>query len=120
MLDYTNAYSCLSIDDVRKAKNFYGGDLGLEVAEKDNGIVVYFKGGQTVFMYTDVEHKPAAYAVLNFVVEDFDKAVKALEGRGVIVSDVNPNPGTTFPGGNGQKVGWFNDYSGNIISLVQS
>lgn len=122
MFDYTNAYSCLSVDDFEKAKNFYGGALGLEVTQSGDWLVVNFEGGHTLYLYTDLHHKAAAYTVLNFEVADFDAALYQLEQRGVVVSLNNPNPGkdSTARDDSGQKIGWFEDLSGNIISLTQS
>src|SRR5688572_26481921 len=122
MFDYTNAYSCLSVDDFRKAKDFYGGALGLEITESDDWLVIHFEGGNTLFLYTNVNHKPAAYTVLNFEVEDFEAALKQLEKRGVVVSYTNPGTGmdSASQDDSGQKIGWFEDLSGNIISLTQS
>ena len=76
MLNPTRAFSSFSVNDIQKAREFYGKTLGLEVSGGPEGtLVVLLSGGTKALMYPKPNHQPAAFTVLNFPVESVDKAV---------------------------------------------
>lgn len=119
------AFSGFSVDDLSKAKEFYGETLGLEVEEDKMGLQIKIKGGHPIFVYPKENHTPATYTILNFVVEDIDKAVEELESKGVsfekyegfhqdekgIARGISANMGP--------DIAWFKDPAGNILSVLQ-
>lgn len=121
-----DAFSSFSVDDLQKAKEFYGQTLGLEVAEVSemNGLLeLRLAGGGRVLIYPKPNHTPATFTVLNFVVDDVEQAVDALAGRGVRFEQYDePNLKTDEKGiarGEGPTIAWFQDPAGNILSVVE-
>lgn len=119
----TKAFSSFSVDDLEKAKYFYGKTLGIEVSEmKDMGIMeLHLAGGVRVMLYPKDNHTPATFTVLNFVVSDVEKAVDELSGKGVKFEHY-PDLGTDKKGiskGMGPTIAWFKDPAGNILSVLE-
>ena len=83
MLSNRHAFSGFSTDDIPKAKEFYGGTLGLDVSEQDGMLTLRLAGGGNVLVYPEDNHEPATFTVLNFPVDDIDRAVDALVTAGV-------------------------------------
>src|ERR1043166_7156163 len=83
MLKNAAAFSSFSVDDLRKAKQFYGETLGLEVKERPEGLSLQIAGGTQVFIYAKPNHVPATFTVLNFLVEDVAHSVAELRKRSV-------------------------------------
>jgi predicted enzyme related to lactoylglutathione lyase len=125
MLQNSKAYSGFAVDDLEKAKAFYGQTLGLGVNEVDpqNGVLELKTGGdRNVAMYLSPNLTPASYTILNFPVDDIDKAVDELSGRGVRFEryDDFPQDEKGIVRGPGRpNVAWFKDPAGNVLSVVQ-
>jgi catechol 2,3-dioxygenase-like lactoylglutathione lyase family enzyme len=67
MFKDTKAFPGFSVDDLGRAKEFYGGTLGLNVSENPAGLELQLGGGGTVFVYPKGEqHTPASFTILNF------------------------------------------------------
>ena len=82
----TKAYSGFAVDDLQKAQEFYGETLGLKntVLDEENGLMMlHLAGGRDTLVYQRPGFTPATYTILNFEVDDIDKAVDELSGRGV-------------------------------------
>ena len=122
----TNAFSGFSVDDVQKAKKFYGQTLGLEVSEvpeMEDLLELHLGGGAKVLIYPKPDHKPATFTILNFPVDDVEKAVDELARRGVRFEHYEGNIKTDEKGisrGNGgPTIAWFKDPAGNIIAVIE-
>src|SRR5919197_820842 len=84
MLKASKAFSSFSANDIQKAREFYGKTLGLNVASGPEGtLVVPLSGGTKALMYPKPNHQPATFTVLNFPVDNVEKAVDELSQRGV-------------------------------------
>ncbi len=122
MLKQSKAFNSFSVDNIAKAKEFYGGTLGLEVTE-DHGMLKLSAGDNTVLIYPKPNHAPATFTVLNFPVNSVDKAVDDLTKRGVRFEIYNdPNLKTDNRGvlrGEGPVIAWFKDPAGNILSVLE-
>jgi catechol 2,3-dioxygenase-like lactoylglutathione lyase family enzyme len=74
MFKDTQAFSSFSVDDLARAKAFYGKTLGLEATEigMTEGVSILMlrlgKGGR-VLIYPKPDHTPSTFTVLNFPVE---------------------------------------------------
>ncbi len=125
MLDYITAFSSFSVNDLQKAKEFYGEFLKVETVE-DNVMgllsLKLAKGG-SVMIYPKDSHVPATHTVLNFVVEDVDKAVDELSAKGVKFEQYSGDIETDEKGisrdERGPKMAWFKDPAGNILSVLE-
>ncbi len=56
MFKDVHAFSGFSVDDIPKAKDFYGETLGLEVAESNGTLQLKLGGGASVFVYPKENH----------------------------------------------------------------
>lgn len=129
MLKDSSAFSGFSVDDLAKAKDFYGNVLGVEVEEmSDMGLNLKLKG-TNVFIYPKPDHQPATFTVLNFEVADIDAAVDELVAAGVTFERYNNMPAPQDEKGvlrndgdpsQGPKgIAWFKDPAGNVLSVLQ-
>jgi len=122
MLKDSKAFSGFSAGDIAKAKEFYGGTLGLDVSESHGLLTLRLAGGNNVLIYPKPNHVPATYTVLNFPVKDVDLAVEELKKRGVRFEQYDlPDLKTDEKGtmrGNGPTIAWFKDPAGNILSVI--
>jgi catechol 2,3-dioxygenase-like lactoylglutathione lyase family enzyme len=123
MFKDTKAFSSFSVDDLQKAKEFYGKTLGLEVSEMPEGLQLYIAGGTRIFMYPKPNHVPATFTILNFSVDNIEEAVGELIKRDVrfeIYSegDLKTDERGIFRDG-GPKIAWFKDPAGNFLSVLE-
>ncbi|HKQ21275.1 MAG TPA: VOC family protein [Nitrososphaeraceae archaeon] len=119
----TKAFSSFSVKDLDKAMRFYGQTLGLEVSESDEGLILQTKGGIDVFIYPKPDHTPATFTVLNFVVDDVDRAVDELTKMGVRFQIYDKGELKTDDRGIFQgkpKIAWFKDPAGNFLSILEN
>ncbi|MDX6613689.1 MAG: hypothetical protein QOD75_2875 [Blastocatellia bacterium] len=123
MFKDTKAFSSFSVNDIEKAKEFYGQTLGLDVSETEEGVGLTLAGGGSVFLYPKPNHEPASFTVLNFVVTDIAQTVDALSNLGVSFEhyegDIKTDEKGIHHGPPGPSIAWFKDPSGNILSVVQ-
>jgi catechol 2,3-dioxygenase-like lactoylglutathione lyase family enzyme len=119
------AFSGFSVNDLDKAKAFYGDVLGVDVEESGPGLELHLGGGTNVLVYPKENHQPATFTILNFPVDDIDQAVDALTAKGVTFEQY-PEFGTDSKGvfrgaerGEGPNIAWFRDPAGNILSVIQ-
>jgi catechol 2,3-dioxygenase-like lactoylglutathione lyase family enzyme len=124
MLSGQKAFSGFSVDDIPKAKAFYGGVLGLDVKEDHGMLELSIGGGKIVLAYPKADHTPATYTMLNFPVDDIDGAVEELGRAGVQFEryEMTDHKGIArgIAGGNGPDIAWFKDPAGNILSVLQN
>lgn len=121
MLGDSRAFSSFSVDDVARAKAFYGGTLGLDVTESDGFLTLRPPNGAPVVVYPKRNHAPATFTVLNFPVDDVDSAVDELGRRGVRFERYKQPGLETDERGisrDGPTIAWFKDPAGNILSVV--
>ncbi len=122
MLTQSKGFSGFSVDDIQKARAFYGGTLGLEVSESHGLLKLHLAGGTPVLVYPKPNHSPATFTILNFPVDDVDEAVDELTKRGVRFEIYNePGLKTDARGiarGGGPTIAWFKDPAGNILSVL--
>ena len=117
------SFSSFSVNDLKKAKDFYGQTLGLDVSETPEGLELH-TADNTVFLYPKPDHTPASFTVLNFHVDDIDAAVDELTALGVNLEHYNlPDMKTDergiARGPKGPTIAWFKDPAGNILSVLQ-
>lgn len=125
MFKAKGAFSGFSVDDLGKAKAFYGQTLGLRVEDEGVGIRLHLPGGATVFSYPKPNHQPATFTILNFEVDDIDEAVDELTRRGVRFEHYDDGLKTDAKGiargrqqNRGPDIAWFKDPAGNVLSVL--
>ena len=123
MFENTKAFSGFSVDNVPKAKQFYGETLGLEVTEEDGLLTLHIAGDRPTLVYPKDDHAPASFTILNFPVDDVEAAVDTLTERGVSFeryegTEIETDEKGVFRGG-GPLIAWFKDPAGNVLSVIQ-
>ena len=122
MLAESNAYSGFAVDDLGRAREFYGETLGLntEILDEENGLMsLHLAGGRDTLVYLKPDLRPANYTILNFVVDDVEGAVDELTGRGVTFERYEgfDQDDRGIARGPGPNIAWFQDPAGNILSV---
>lgn len=124
----TKAFSGFAVDDVRKAREFYGQTLGLRtsMADEEQGLMtLHLAGDRDTLVYERPDHTPASYTILNFAVEDIDQAVDELTARGVRFERYEGFEQDAkaiargLRSGQGPDIAWFRDPAGNVLSVLQ-
>jgi catechol 2,3-dioxygenase-like lactoylglutathione lyase family enzyme len=123
MFEDTKAFSGFSVDDLEAAKAFYGETLGLEVTEENGLLTLDLAGGTKVLAYPKPNHVPATFTILNFPVDDVERAVDELTRRGVGFEiydqgDLKTDERGIFRGP-GPPIAWFKDPAGNILAVLE-
>jgi predicted enzyme related to lactoylglutathione lyase len=124
MFTPSKAFSGFSVDDISRAKQFYGETLGLKVNDEAMGVIsIQLESGGTVMAYPKDNHVPATFTILNFAVDDVESAVDDLNARGVTTkiyddSDL-PTDAKGISRGDGPDIAWFKDPAGNVLSVLK-
>jgi catechol 2,3-dioxygenase-like lactoylglutathione lyase family enzyme len=121
MFTNTKAFSGFSVSDVAKAREFYGDTLGLKTSEENGLLTLHLAGDRDVIVYPSPNHTPATYTILNFPVDDIDKAVEELTSRGVRFEryDGLEQDEKRIHRTGGPLIAWFTDPAGNVLSVLQ-
>lgn len=126
MFKDTKAFSGFSVNDLQKAKQFYGEILGIKVTQDEDMpvLTLHIASGNPVIIYLKPNHAPATFTILNFPVENVQQTVQALKLKGVVFEsysgpDIETGPDHVFRGG-GPLIAWFKDPAGNILSVIEA
>jgi len=126
MFKNTKAFSSFSVDDVQKAKKFYGQTLGLEVSGSYGGrlLELHIADGTKILIYPKANHTAATFTILNFPVVNLGQAMNDLTKRGVRFEIYNEGDVKTDKKGvslsdEGPKIAWFKDPAGNVLSVLE-
>jgi catechol 2,3-dioxygenase-like lactoylglutathione lyase family enzyme len=124
MLAQSKAFSGFAVDDVEKAREFYGETLGLDVEPIDEPglLTIHLAGDRDTLIYPKPDFEPATYTILNFPVEDVGAAVDELSSRGVSFEryDAMEQDEKGVARGPGPDIAWFKDPAGNILSVLKT
>ena len=109
-------------NDAKRARDFYENKLGFEFVSDDQYALVMRAGQNKIRLAKGTKFTPVHYTVLGWEVQDITAMVKWLLQRGVVfekypfVQDQQLGIWTTP---NGDKVAWFKDPDGNVLSVSQ-
>ena len=122
MLERSALIGFVGVSDLDRARQFYGGTLGLPITDESPFAVVADANG-TMLRLTAVERPAAApYTVLGWSVADIGPVIDRLTARGVRFTRYegmgqDERGVWTAPGG--AKIAWFLDPDGNNLSLTE-
>ena len=125
MLGSKDAVANLAVKDLRAARKFYEGTLGLKpVSEDGDEFIVYESGRSTLNVYrSNYAGTNKATAVTWGVGDDVEGVVRDLKAKGVKFEHYDmpdmKREGDIHIGGD-MKVAWFKDPDGNILNIVNS
>jgi catechol 2,3-dioxygenase-like lactoylglutathione lyase family enzyme len=122
MLETSEVVAFVGSADLPQARMFYEQALGLRLIEYNDFACVLDANGTMLRVTAVPEVCGAGYTVLGWRVTDIAAAVRGLAARGVVFlrydgMDQDGDGVWTAPGGD--KVAWFADPDGNILSLTQ-
>ena len=108
--------------DPARARRFYEEILGLRLVEETPFATVFDANGIMVRVTPVPDHAPLPHTVLGWRVPDVAATAAALAGKGVAFErfaglEQDAHGVWTSPDGN--KVAWFKDPDGNLLSLTQ-
>jgi catechol 2,3-dioxygenase-like lactoylglutathione lyase family enzyme len=122
MLKDHDSSAIVAVTDLERARAFYGGMLGLELAEESgpDGVLIYRTGETRLVVYvSDYAGTNRANAAVWSVGGDFDAVVAALEAKGVRFEhypSIGRLEGNVHNAG-GAKLAWLRDPDGNLLHL---
>ena len=125
MLKNVRAFSGFSVDNIEAAKLFYQVTLGLEVEQNEMGLSLKLAGGNNIFLYPKIDHVPATYTTLNFMIDNIDQTVDELSTKGVVFEKYEgmhqdeKGIARGIAAKMGPDIAWFKDPAGNILSVLQ-
>ena len=118
-----NLVAFVTIQDVAKAKQFYGGTLGLKfLSEEPPFALVYDANGIMVRLVMSKEPPQSRGTVLGWEVPDATVAVKELAAAGVTFERygfMQQDEHGIWTTPTGAQVAWFKDPDGNILSVSE-
>lgn len=124
MLQDATPMGFIAITDYAAARAFYEGVLGLTVFSQDDYALV-LRSGSTLIRLVKPQHIVVApYTAFGWQVTDLDDKVFGLTARGIkfeiydfLGEAQTPHGVWTAP--SGDRVAWFKDPDGNLLSLSQ-
>lgn len=122
MLKTSQAFGSFSVKDLAEARTFYGDTLGLEVSEEGRLLRLHLAGGRRVLVYAKPNHTPASFTILNFPVDDIERAVDELSKRGVRFERYDgfeQDAKGIVRSSDEPPIAWFKDPSGNVLSVLE-
>ncbi len=123
MLADADATATIAVKDVKNARKFYEGTLGLKaVGAEQMGLASYKSGNSTVLVYQSSYAGTNKATAVTWVVGDkLENIVSTLKAKGVVFEHYDM-PGITRKGDihiSGKiRNAWFKDPDGNILSVV--
>jgi catechol 2,3-dioxygenase-like lactoylglutathione lyase family enzyme len=122
MLGSSDVIAFAPATDLARARQFYEQTLGLRVTGENDFACVFDAHGTMLRVTAVPAVVPTAYTVLGWRVTGIEAAARDLAARGVVFirydsMDQDSNGIWTTPGGD--KVAWFADPDGNILSLTE-
>ena len=127
MLKNSKAFSSFAVRDLDAARKFYSQTLGVDVSDVPGmqGVIqLNLASGTKIFVYPKPDHTPATFTVLNFLVDNVERAIAGLVERGVRFEIYKEGPVKTDAKGiassdPGPRMAWFKDPSGNILEVLE-
>ena len=123
MLGSLNIVAFVPTRDTDKARTFYESVLGLRFV-KDDGFAMVLDANGIMVRVAKVPppFTPAQFTILGWQVADIEGAVKALQQKGVHFEKFGffeQDALGIWTAPSGDKVAWFKDPDGNILSVSQ-
>jgi catechol 2,3-dioxygenase-like lactoylglutathione lyase family enzyme len=122
MLGSTNIVAFVPIKDSEKARAFYEGVLGLSFVKDDGFALVFDANGIMVRAAKMKDVTPAQFTVLGWQVKNIEDIARVLQKKGVhfeIFGFFKQDELGIWTAPTGDKVAWFKDPDGNILSVSQ-
>jgi catechol 2,3-dioxygenase-like lactoylglutathione lyase family enzyme len=121
MLGSTNIVAFVPTKDPAKARAFYEGVLGLRFV-KDDGFALVMSANGIMVRVSKAEFTPAQFTILGWQVTEIEKMAAELHAKGVQFERFGffeQDQLGIWTAPTGDKVAWFKDPDGNLLSISQ-
>ena len=121
MLASVDIVAFVPTKDAEKARAFYEGVLGLRFV-KDDGFALVLDANGIMVRVAKAQFTPAPFTILGWQVPDIEKIAAALQAKGVQFERFGffeQDALGIWTAPTGDKVAWFKDPDGNILSVSQ-
>src|SRR5712691_4156720 len=122
MLGSIDIVAFVPTTDAERARKFYEGVLGLRFIKDDGFALVMAANGIMVRVAKAPNFKPAQFTILGWKVAGIEKVVASLQKRGVQFerfSFFEQDKLGIWTAPSGDKVAWFKDPDGNVLSVSE-
>ena len=122
MLASAKLVGCIPTRDYDKARAFYEGKLGCEFISLDQYALVVSVGGHRIRIAKVPDFTPLHGTILGWEVENITAVAAWLEQKGVVLEKfpfIQDRELGIWTAPTGDKVAWFKDPDGNILSVSQ-
>jgi catechol 2,3-dioxygenase-like lactoylglutathione lyase family enzyme len=121
MLGSTDIVAFVPTRDPEKARAFYEGVLGLRFI-KDDGFALVLDANGIMVRVAKAQFTPAPFTILGWQVKEIEKVVAEMQQKGVQFERfgfLEQDEMGIWASPTGDKVAWFKDPDGNILSVSQ-
>lgn len=122
MLDSAKLVGFVPTKDYERARTFYAGKLGFDFVSLDQFALVVRVGGHMIRIVKLPEFTPLQATILGWEVNDIAAVARWLQDRGVATEKfpfVQDRELGIWTAPSGDRVAWFKDPDGNILSVSQ-
>jgi catechol 2,3-dioxygenase-like lactoylglutathione lyase family enzyme len=114
-------FTSFSVDNIETAEKFYTTTLGVDsISRSHGGMRLFDTAGDTQFMiYEKEDHRPAAYTVLNFKVDDLENIIRDLKSKGAVFESIEGANDDGIAEMDTVKAAWTRDPAGNWLAFFQ-
>jgi catechol 2,3-dioxygenase-like lactoylglutathione lyase family enzyme len=122
MLGASDIVAFVPTRDSKQAREFYEGVLGLRFVKDDGYALVFNANGIMIRVAKAPEFKPAQFTILGWQVSNIEEMAGQLEEKGVHFERFGffeQDRLGIWTAPTGDKVAWFKDPDGNILSISQ-
>lgn len=122
MLNHFDAMATIAVKDVKAARQFYEGTLGLTVVDESMGAITYQSGTSRLILYeSQFAGTNHATTVTWRVGDEIEAIVRSIGAKGVKFEHYDfpqvSRKGDIHAAGN-LRMAWLRDPAGNILALV--
>jgi catechol 2,3-dioxygenase-like lactoylglutathione lyase family enzyme len=122
MLATSDVIAFASTRDLTRARSFYESALGLPLVHEDAYAAVFNAHGTMLRVTVVAEVAHPGYTVLGWRVTDISETVARLTSLGVVFAryeGVEQDAQGVWTSPSGDRIAWFTDPDGNILSLTE-
>ncbi len=122
MLGSMHVVTFVPTRDAAAARAFYEGTLGLRFVKDDGFAHVFDANGIMLRVVPVREFTPPPHTILGWNVTDIARVVAGLRDRGVAFERfdfLKPDELGIWTAPNGDRVAWFRDPDGNLLSISE-
>ena len=121
MLDSGRLVGFVITTDYDKAREFFEQKLELQFVSVDQFALVMESGGNMIRISKAASFTPLQGTVLGWEIKGIEAMVARLKGRGVVFEKYPfvEDPEGIWTAPSGDKVAWFKDPDGNVLSLSE-